>query len=140
MPQEALVAIAYRDEEEHLAGFVTIRLPDGGDPADAGEELLELGEDEATASELRGKGFRGHKPRAHPQWNYKQVMFHAKDEGIPHVYRLQDGSWEYQQTQSMYRSSTLNRKTLEQFKEGHRLRTKATMSAERIPPPEFKQP
>lgn len=140
MPQEAIIAVAYFDEEGRHAGFVTIHLPHGGDPANAGSELLGMGDREDAASALRRSGFRDQPQQARPGWSYKDVMRHAEQQEVPHIYRLQNGGWEYQRTAAMYRSLTLNDDTLNLYATAHDIRTKATRSPhENLLPPEMRE-
>ena len=140
MPQEAMIAVAYTDGEGLHAGFVTIRLPEEGDPANAGAKLLALGAGEAAASTLRREGFWRQPREVKPSWSYKQVMRHARDMGIPHIYRLQNGGWEYQHAPSMYRSLTLDPDTLPHYADGHRLRMMGTRSPHQdLLPPEMRE-
>ena len=120
MAQPAMIVTAQRNEEEALTGYKIIKIPTGGEPGSAGRELLKLTESDQGRRNLEGDGFRQIPPEPRPGTSYKDLMLEATNAGIPHIYRLEDGTWEYQNTNCMWRGCSLTAETVDMYEEMHR--------------------
>ena len=137
MSQKAIIAVPYTDDDGFHAGFVIIELPHDGDPANAGMDLLSIGANPETASTLRGQGFRGQPPQAHPNYNYSQVVTDAQANSIPHIHRMGDTQWEYHNTSFMWRGFPMTADNINQTIERHAMQVSRTTSPETSLPREL---
>ena len=120
MAQPAMIVAAQRDEEEALTGYNIIKIPTGGEPGNAGRELLKLTENDQGRRNLERDGFRQIAPEPRPGTSYKELVLEATNAEIHHIYRLEDGTWEYQNTNCMWRGCSLTAETVDMYEEMHR--------------------
>ena len=135
MAQPAMIVAAQRDEEGTLTGYNIIKITTGGEPGNAGRELLKLTENDQGRKSFEREGFRQTAPEPRPGNSYKQLMREATNAHIPHIYRLEDGTWEYQNTTSMWRGYPLTAETVDLYKEMHRTRMRNTVRRPENPGP-----
>ena len=120
MAQPAMIVTAHRDEEEALTGYNIIKIPTGGEPGNAGRELLKLTENDQGRRNLERDGFRQIAPEPRPGTSYKELMREATNAEIRHIYRFENGTWEYQNTNSMWPGCSLTAETVDLYEEMHR--------------------
>ena len=108
MPQPAMIVMELRDQEDVLTGHNVITIPSGGEPRNAGRELVNLILTQEGRDSLTAQGFREVMPEFHPGTSYKQLSREAQGNKIPNVYRLGYTCWEYQNTNSMRRGLPLH--------------------------------